>query len=121
MSTLNCGERFEFSVGILSNKLKNYYCRLKKRYCFGCRTLDRFSLTNCDRNDSVKNTFKAVGFTRAIALDDLKQSQSHLIDAQCSRAENKRIEEQDRVLKHVLISGKTVSTNDFVVRSITHK
>lgn len=76
------------------------------------------SAWNTVTETTIRNTFKFAGFERSSAIDDLNQSQSEPIDTSCSRMEDKAIEELDRVLKHVSIGGKSVSANDFVVRSL---
>lgn len=66
---------------------------------------------------TIRNTFRSAGFERSSSFDDLNRSQSELIDGENSRPDDKAIEELDRVLKHVSIDGKSMSANDFIVRS----
>lgn len=66
---------------------------------------------------TIRNTFRSAGFETSHVADDFDTNQINPMDNSSLQKQDKSIEELDRVLKHLIIGGKSVSAFDYVVRS----
>ncbi|CAM2729730.1 unnamed protein product [Rotaria socialis] len=63
---------------------------------------------------TIRNTFKSAGFEKISVIDGIDASQQISITDEIISAEDKSIEELDRVLRHLTISGKPMSGYDIM-------
>ncbi|CAF1474537.1 unnamed protein product [Rotaria magnacalcarata] len=63
---------------------------------------------------TIRNTFKSVGFEKISVIDGIDALQQISITDEIISAEDRSIEEMDRVLRHLTISGKPMSGYDIM-------
>ncbi|CAF2055852.1 unnamed protein product [Rotaria magnacalcarata] len=64
---------------------------------------------------SIKNIFRSAGFERHTLIDRVDMVSLDSNVAGDVLIDNKPIEELDRVLKHLMIGGKTISADDYII------
>ena len=68
---------------------------------------------------NIKNIFRLASFEKLSMIDGADAIPVNSSINEDMSMDNKAIEELDRVLKHLTISGKSISAHDYVVRSET--